>query len=146
MQPARQCCHGDVRAVWAALPNVGEHLRLALTPSTGKTKVAQFQQRRIIIRQQRVVELQVSVQHRTAGEPLTRRCKVGQAYPICVCMLASSLFSHLLAKPKSHSLIMGGLPSVSSVLSSFKSLAQHSRAPIRPTQTGPAHALITVPL
>ena len=63
MQPARQCCHGDVRAVRAALPNVGEHLRLALTPSTGKTKVAQFQQRRVIIRQQRVVELQVSVQH-----------------------------------------------------------------------------------
>ena len=30
----------DVRAVQAALPNVGEHLRLALTPSTGKTKVA----------------------------------------------------------------------------------------------------------
>ncbi len=55
-------------AVQTALPNVGEHLRFAL-PLTGKTKVAQFEQRRIIIRQQRIVELEISVQaHRKWGE------------------------------------------------------------------------------
>lgn len=94
-QPLKQCNleHSEKGISWAvraALPNVGEHLRLAL-PLTGKTKVAQLEQRRIIIRQQRIVQFEVSVQaHRGWRESLNRERFYRAAYPICVCMLASS--------------------------------------------------------
>ena len=69
-------------ALQAALPNMSKHLRLAL-PLTGKTKVAQLEQRRVIIRQQRVVELEISVRTEQRREsPDTRRHNIGAAYPI----------------------------------------------------------------
>ena len=73
--------HGR-QALQAALPNVSKHLRLAL-PLTGKTKVAQLEQRRVIIRQQRVVELEISVRTEQRRESPDRgRRNNGAAYPI----------------------------------------------------------------
>ena len=50
------------------LPNVGEHLGVVLTlPLAGKAKVAQFDERRFIVREEGVVKLQVSVQAHSKG-------------------------------------------------------------------------------
>ena len=79
------CCQNhtwQAGALQATLPNMSEHLRLAL-PLTGKTKVAQLQQRRVIIRQQRVVELEISVRTEQRRESPDRgRRNNGAAYPI----------------------------------------------------------------
>lgn len=105
------------------IPNVGEHLGALTLPLASKPKVAEFDQRRLIVREEGVVKLQVSVRKHTkrVNTPLAG----AKPYPMCVYMLASSLDSQVFAKPKSHSFTIGGFVMSSSVLSSLRSLCQN---------------------
>ena len=74
--------HGR-QALQAALPNVSEHLRLAL-PLTGKTKVAQLEQRAGLSSDSSVLSrLEISVRTEQRRESPDRgRRNNGAAYPI----------------------------------------------------------------
>lgn len=101
---------------------MGVHLGALTLPLACKAKVAEFDQRRLIVREEGVVKLQVSVQTHRKGvnTPLAG----AKPYPMCVYMLASSFDSQVFAKPKSHSFTIGGFVMSSSVLSSLRSLCQ----------------------